>query len=172
MKKFTSKLLLATTIFSLSSAFAANDPTSTPVTAATDTTNIATENQVLQVSNATLIINPNGKNAAAYLTVTNPDSKNSIAITGVSVAKDVASRAEMHQTITNPQGVSEMISVDVISIPASGTFEFKRGADHIMFFELQKELKAHKDKVTITLSFDNGKSQDVVLDLASPVDAK
>ncbi len=124
------------------------------------------ENQVLQISNARLKINPSGKNAAAYMTIKN-NSTNEVVIKSISVSQDFASKAEMHETITkiiDKQQVKEMRAVETFSIPALGTLQLKPGDSHIMLLDLTQNLSKdgkEVESVTITLNFKDNESQDV-----------
>ena len=128
------------------------------------------ENQVLQISNAYLKINPNGKNAAAYMTIKN-NNKNEVVIESISVSQDLASKTEMHETITeiiDEQEVKKMRAVKEFRIPALGELQLKPGASHIMLLDLKQILSedgkevvaATINPVTITLNFKDNKSQD------------
>jgi copper(I)-binding protein len=132
------------------------------------------ENQLLQISNAYLKINPNGQNAAAYMTIKN-NNKNEIVIESVSVSQDLASKTEMHETITeiiDEQEVKKMRAVKEFRIPALGELQLKPGASHIMLLDLTQTLSKDGKKivaatinpVTITLNFKDNKSQEVLLE--------
>lgn len=84
----------------------------------------------------------------------------------VSVASDVAERAELHTHVADANGVMQMLEVkEGFVIPAGGSHALARGGDHVMFLGLTRSL-AHGDVVTVTLTFE--KAGDLVVEV--PVD--
>ena len=181
MKISTSKLILVTSSLlalftaqlALSSEASREEPREAPSRdRASDSPaqGMINENQLLQISNAYLKINPNGQNAAAYMTIKN-NNKNEVVIESVSVSQDLASKTEMHETITeiiDEQEVKKMRAVKEFRIPALGELQLKPGASHIMLLDLTQTLSKDGKKivaatinpVTITLNFKDNKSQD------------
>lgn len=97
---------------------------------------------------------PNNKNSAIFLTIKN------IANTDISITQassDVSSYTELHTHI-NENGMMKMVKVEKLKIPANASLELKPGSDHIMLFDLKKQLKAG-DSVSLELKFDDGDSK-------------
>ncbi len=118
--------------------------------------------QELQIDDAFLRINPNGKNAAAYMTISNKSTKDMI-ITDVSVDESLATKTEMHETITEIEEgieVKKMKPVEKFIIPALGKLELKCGSSHIMLLDLKDK---QIDSVMLTLKFQDGMSKNVQL---------
>lgn len=72
----------------------------------------------------------------------------------------------LHQTVSKG-GVSEMIHVDKITIPAHGHMAFAPGSYHIMLMQPKKEIKPG-DMVPITLQFEGGKALTVNFEVRKP----
>jgi hypothetical protein len=84
----------------------------------------------------------------------------------LSASSMIAERTELHTHIADANGVMQMVEVpEGWDIPAGGTHELKRGADHVMFLGLKQPL-LQGDIVELTLKF--AKAGDVVV--AIPVD--
>jgi periplasmic copper chaperone A len=60
----------------------------------------------------------------------------------------------LHET-RNKDGVSEMVSVDKITVPEHGSIAFGPGGYHIMLMQAKKQVKPGY-KVPITLQFEGG----------------
>jgi copper(I)-binding protein len=93
------------------------------------------------------------KNAAAFMTIENHGK------TGhkvVSVATDVAEKAELHEMQTDPSTkMMSMSPVHDIAVPAGGAAELKPGGYHVMMFNLKSPLKPG-EIVNLTLKLDDG----------------
>ncbi|WP_336623098.1 copper chaperone PCu(A)C [Phaeovulum sp.] len=84
----------------------------------------------------------------------------------LSASSMIAERTELHTHIADANGVMQMVEVpEGWDIPAGGTHELKRGADHVMFLGLKQPL-LQGDIVELTLKF--AKAGDVVVSI--PVD--
>lgn len=97
---------------------------------------------------------PNNKNSAIFLTIKNK-SNTDLAITQASTS--ASSYTELHTHI-NENGMMKMVKVQKLKIPANASLELKPGSDHIMLFDLKKQLKAG-DSVSLELKFDDGDSK-------------
>jgi periplasmic copper chaperone A len=60
----------------------------------------------------------------------------------------------LHET-RNKDGVSEMINVDNITVPAHGAIAFSPGGYHMMLMQAKKQIKPG-DRVPVTLTFEGG----------------
>ncbi len=91
-----------------------------------------------------------GQNSAAYLMVINPTSSEDRLL---SAASDVAAVIELHETI-NDNGVMRMTpQPEGFALPASSLVELKRGGKHVMFMNLNRDLKPG-DQFVLTLTFE------------------
>lgn len=89
------------------------------------------------------------KIGAAYMVIANTGGDDTL----IAASSDSAKTIELHN-VTNQNGVMEMRPVEGgITVPASGTVEFKPGGYHMMLIGLTKDLKAG-DTVGITLEFE------------------
>lgn len=82
-------------------------------------------------------MSPNN-NSAAYMRINNPTAEQ-ITIIGASASR-VANNVELHKSFVDEKGVSRMISIDKIVVPAGSSIELIPGATHIMLFDLKKNL--------------------------------
>ena len=78
-------------------------------------------------------------NSAAYLVIKNNSNKDYKLISAT--ATDIADNIELHNSFVDQIGVSRMIKIDNIIIPAGSTITLEPGKMHIMLFGLQKALK-------------------------------
>lgn len=92
-----------------------------------------------------------GQTTAVYFTIVN--GKTTVdALTGVSVAPEVAGSASVHETMAQGSGMMGMQPVAKVEIPGGATVEFKPGGYHVMLMELKQDLKVG-DQVKLTLTF-------------------
>lgn len=153
-KKF---LFITLSCFYLTNHALASSNITTPEPSATEK-QISPNNAQAEISNALEFINPWARasmspnnNSAVYLVIKN-NSNDDYTLTGAS-AIDVANNVELHQTIVDNKGVSKMIAVDKIVIPARSEITLKPGGMHIMLFDLKRSL-TNNDKFTINLKFE------------------
>lgn len=91
-------------------------------------------------------------NSAIYMTITNP-TKAQMTILGASAAM-VANNVELHNSFVDEKGVSRMVAMDKIVIPAETSITLAPGGMHIMLFDLKRKL-AEGDKFEVTLKLEN-----------------
>jgi hypothetical protein len=91
-------------------------------------------------------------NSAIYMTITNP-TKAQMTILGASAAM-VANNVELHNSFVDEKGVSRMVAMDKIVIPAETSITLAPGGMHIMLFDLKKKLM-EGDKFEVTLKLEN-----------------
>ncbi len=87
--------------------------------------------------------------SAAYLVISNCGSQPEKLL---SAASDAAELTQIHQTVTE-NGVSKMMEVGQIEIPAGKKVELKPGGLHVMMMALKKEIPAGAT-VNLTLTFE------------------
>ena len=93
-------------------------------------------------------------NSAAYLKINNPTQKQ-ITIIGAS-APMVANNVELHKSFVDERGISRMVSIDKIVVPAESSVELSPGGIHIMLFDLKRQL-VENDTFQLTLSVSESK---------------
>jgi copper(I)-binding protein len=96
-------------------------------------------------------------NSAAYLAIKNNSDKDYKLI---SATATIANNIELHNSFVDQTGVSRMIKIDNIVIPAGSTITLAPGKMHIMLFGLQKALNVG-DKFNLQLLFENADPQTV-----------
>lgn len=92
-------------------------------------------------------------NSAAYMKINNPTQKQ-VTIIGAS-APMVANNVELHKSFVDERGISRMVSIDKIVVPAESSVELSPGGIHIMLFDLKRQL-VENDKFQLTLSVSEG----------------
>lgn len=93
---------------------------------------------------------PTAPTAAAFMTILNHTDAE-VHVTGV--ASEIAARVELHTHRESGDGVMRMIPLeDGFRIPAGGSHELRRGADHVMFMGLDAPLEQGAE-VEITFTF-------------------
>lgn len=94
---------------------------------------------------------------AAYFTLCNAGDEED-ALTGV--ATDDASAAELHESMTDSEGMTSMTPVESVSLPAGETVVFAPGGYHVMLIGVKEAIPAGGE-VPLTLSFKNAPAQTV-----------
>lgn len=103
------------------------------------------------------------KSGAAFMVIENTGATDDRVI---GVASDVADRVELHTHIADANGVMQMVEVkEGFPVPAHGQHVLQRGADHVMFMGLRRQLK-DGDTVHVVLTLE--KAGEVAVDI--PVD--
>lgn len=92
-----------------------------------------------------------GANTAIYFTIVNGRVA-ADTLTGVS--SDLAKMTEVHETTSDPSGMTGMHMVPSVPVPGGGTVQFAPGGYHVMLTGLNKALNPG-DQVTVTLTFQN-----------------
>ena len=90
-----------------------------------------------------------GGTSAAYLTIGNSGST---ADRLLSVSTPAAGSAQVHETMSDPSGMTGMQPVDGIDVPPGGQVVLKPGGYHIMLMELSRALTAG-ETIQLTLVF-------------------
>lgn len=90
-----------------------------------------------------------GENGAAYFVIENGTASDD---TLLSVSSEIASATEVHMSMMDGNGVMSMQMQEAVTVPAKGKVEFKAGGLHIMFVNLNRDLKVG-DTITLTLNF-------------------
>jgi len=98
-------------------------------------------------------------NGAIYFRIVNDGKEADLLL---SVETPSAHAAEVHESMSDDNGVMSMQPRDNVEIPAGGEVEFKPGSLHIMLVDLRKPL-AVGDEVALTLRFE--KAGEIVLNV-------
>lgn len=85
-------------------------------------------------------------------------------LVSASVAADIASVVEIHETTMGANDTMQMRPVGGIDVPANGSVELKPGSYHVMLIDVQQTLNPG-DTVTLTLTFESGKTLTVEADV-------
>ncbi|MFP3018513.1 MAG: copper chaperone PCu(A)C [Candidatus Tisiphia sp.] len=73
----------------------------------------------------------------------------------VNVSSDIANKVELHKSFVDEKGVSKMVKLDKLVIPAKSSAILQPGGMHIMLLDLKTILKV-ADNFDLFLYFDNG----------------
>lgn len=85
----------------------------------------------------------------------------------VGVRSPLSAHAEVHE-MAQDGGVMKMRPVPALDLPAGKTVELKPGGYHVMFFDLQRQVKAG-ETVPITLEFEGRDGKRSTQDVQVPV---
>lgn len=80
-----------------------------------------------------------GGNSAVYFNIKNVSNKDYILL---DVYSEVADKVEIHNSFTDLNGVSRMVPINKIVIPARSTVKLQPGGIHIMLIELKNNLNS------------------------------
>lgn len=78
-------------------------------------------------------------NSAAYMKITNLTDKDVVLI---GAGGDDANNFELHKSFVNDKGVSKMVAIDQLVIPAKTTVELAPAGTHIMLMDLKRQLNS------------------------------
>ena len=115
----------------------------------------AYEKSEIKVKSAWARSSPMMANASAVFLFIKNTGKKANALVGVSVAPEIAGKAELHQTIMTEEGTMKMVPVEKIKLPAGKQVALKPGGYHIMLLELTEPLVVG-EKFAVTLRFAKG----------------
>lgn len=164
---------------------AADDTTTTAADSTATSAPEDTGSSTLKIENVWARSATAGDNSAVYLKITSGDTDD--ALVGVSVAKEVAETAEVHETVADDgddtmsgddhmtddttgdsgdhdSGMMTMREVDSVAIPAGGTVKLEPGGYHIMLLKLTKDL-AVGDTIEVTLDFESAATATVTAEV-------
>lgn len=117
----------------------------------------ATSSGTLTVNDAWARSASAGENGAAYFMIENGTNSDD---TLLSVSSDIAQATEVHMSMADSNGVMSMNMQEMVGIPAKGNVEFKTGGLHVMFINLNQDLKVG-DTISLTLNFKNAGSMTI-----------
>lgn len=107
----------------------------------------------LALSNTWIRYLPAGVPAGGYFTLTNNGS-HPVTLRGASSA--AFGMVMMHRSVQE-NGVSKMLPVDSLDVPAGGTVEFKPGGYHLMLMSPTSKI-APGEQIPLTLEFADGET--------------
>lgn len=147
-------------------------PASTPSQTANATAATKDTIQPLQITSAWARESMGGSNnSAAYFKIINNSSVDRQII---GVTSYVANTVELHNSFVDEKGVSKMVKLDKLVVPALGSVELKPGGIHIMLLDLKYALKADgaakESAFKITLHFDDHTIQVVDVNVQKTID--
>jgi len=105
-----------------------------------------------------------GENGAAYFVIENGTASDD---TLLSVSSNIASATEVHMSMADGNGVMSMQMQEAVAVPAKGKVEFKAGGLHVMFVNLNRDLKVG-DTITLTLNFKSAGSVVIEVPVTEP----
>jgi periplasmic copper chaperone A len=99
-----------------------------------------------------------------YLTIINNGSTSD---TLISVAGAVSKSAQVHENKVDADGMTEMLAVDRLNIPAHARIDLKPSGLHVMLFDLKNPL-TYKSTFPMTLSFQKAGAIKVIVTVEKP----
>jgi periplasmic copper chaperone A len=115
----------------------------------------------LTVTGAWVRTAPAGADTAAYFTIVN-GTATADALVGVSTT--VSQSAGLHQTTTDPSGMTGMHMTPMVDVPAGGSVQFAPGGYHVMLVGVIAELKAG-DTVVLQFAFQKAGTVKVIAEV-------
>ncbi len=107
---------------------------------------------------------PGAMALAGYMKLHNHGDKERVLVGAASPAFD---SVMLHRTVVEGE-MSKMVHQHMITIPAGGMLSFEPNSYHLMMMKPKQALKAG-DKVSVTLSFKNGDTQEVTHHVRAPM---
>lgn len=98
-----------------------------------------------------------GENGAAYFIIENGTKSDDMLL---SASSDIAEATEIHMSMADSNGVMSMNMQEMVEIPTKGKVEFKTGGLHVMFINLNRDLKVG-DSISLILNFKNAGSMTI-----------
>lgn len=140
MKRLTSLAAVALIALPLASC-STDDETATSTPAAEMTTDeMATAEMAdITIEDGWVKAADEDEMTAAFGTLTNHSDAD---IEIVSIATDLANNPQLHETVVDTSGASEMSQVEGFVIPAEGTHVLEPGGDHLMLMDLTGEIES------------------------------
>lgn len=117
----------------------------------------ATSSGTLTVNDAWARTASMGENGAAYFIIENGTKSDDMLL---SVSSDIAQATEIHMSMSDSNGVMSMNMQEMVEIPTKGKVEFKTGGLHVMFINLNRDLKVG-DSISLILNFKNAGSMTI-----------
>lgn len=105
--------------------------------------------------------------SAAYMNIENTGSEADVLY---KVSSEIVGRTELHKVVTNDSGVSQMVEINKIVIPAKQTVRLAPKGLHIMLFDIRKPLK-DGETITLSLFFEKSGKMEITLPVKSPANA-
>jgi copper(I)-binding protein len=117
----------------------------------------------LEVSDAWIRLIPGGAPAGGYFTLRNGTNQPAVLVGASSSAFEYVM---MHRT-TEEKGLSRMLPVDRVEVPAGGTLAFAPSGYHLMLTKPSRKV-AVGDRIAITLEFTGGHKSTVQFEVRGP----
>lgn len=108
------------------------------------------------------------KSAGGYLSL---DNKGETADRLIAIETDAAARAELHTVETDAAGVTKMVHIEALDIPAGETVALERGGYHIMLMGLTAPLEEGA-RIPATLIFEKAGKVAVEFSVDAPKEAE
>lgn len=139
-------LIAVTLYFSLSICFAITTPSNNNPAASLEASTAS-----IRVLNAWARPSTTN-NSAVYFEIFNDSN---LDYNLVNVSSDIANKVELHESFVDEKGVSRMVKLDKLVIPAKSSAVLQPGGMHIMLLDIKTILKVG-DHFDLSLYFDNG----------------
>lgn len=119
--------------------------------------------KLITVSSAWARLSNANANGAVYMVINNNTNTDQVLVGATAIG--VANAIELHNSF-NDGGVTKMVKLDNIVIPARNSVKLEPGKIHIMLLDLKANLNTD-DKFNLTLQFKDTKSQQVEVVVAN-----
>ncbi|WP_341758285.1 copper chaperone PCu(A)C [Candidatus Tisiphia endosymbiont of Ditula angustiorana] len=144
-------LIAVTLYFSLSICFATTTPSNNNPAASLEVSTPIASTASIKILNAWARDSATN-NSAIYFEIFNDSD---LDYNLVNVSSDIANKVELHKSFVDEKGVSRMVKLDKLVIPAKSSAILQPGGMHIMLLDIKTILKVG-DHFDLSLYFDNG----------------
>ncbi|WP_341761369.1 copper chaperone PCu(A)C [Candidatus Tisiphia endosymbiont of Thecophora atra] len=147
--------IAVTLYFSLSICFATTTPSNNNPAASLEASAPTASTESIKILNAWArpsTTASKNNNSAIYFEIFNDSD---LDYNLVNVSSDIANKVELHKSFVDEKGVSKMVKLDKLVIPAKSSAILQPGGMHIMLLDLKTILKVG-DNFDLFLYFDNG----------------
>ncbi|WP_367363912.1 copper chaperone PCu(A)C [Candidatus Tisiphia endosymbiont of Nedyus quadrimaculatus] len=144
-------LIAVTLYFSLSICFATTTPSNNNPAASLEVSTPTASTASIKILNAWARDSATN-NSAIYFEIFNDSD---LDYNLVNVSSDIANKVELHKSFVDEKGVSRMVKLDKLVIPAKSSAILQPGGMHIMLLDIKTILKVG-DHFDLSLYFDNG----------------
>lgn len=144
-------LIAVTLYFSLSICFAATTPSNNNPAASLEASTPTASTASIKILNVWARDSATN-NSAIYFEIFNDSD---LDYNLVNVSSDIANKVELHKSFVDEKGVSRMVKLDKLVIPAKSSAILQPGGMHIMLLDIKTILKVG-EHFDLSLYFDNG----------------
>lgn len=104
-----------------------------------------------------------GSNSAAYFTIENYGSEDSL----LAIESPASDQIQLHRSSFDDQGVVHMVEQDQVALPAASTVTFEPGGLHAMFISINRQLEPG-DSIELKFIFEKQEAVTIEAEVRGP----